>query len=228
MDANYDAFQYSYSHLHPFFDPLPGQYEQDSGFFNPIYLALNRPLYLPETGIKTPFMREETGRLHYGSVLDDSLADFCAGEGFVEIRLPWGLIGFMDPSSRQVMGELFSGTEIRPVPTDGVCLGVARADTREPTVKKTERQTPLCLFTVCRERVKCGLAPPEADEARTEMGSGGKCQEKHRPVRLFSPQPGGAAGSGPFSASAMVSTQSSQALLHGCILYLEHVGAFVI
>ena len=132
VDASYDAFQFSYSHLHPFFDPLPGQYEQDSGFFNPIYLALNRPLVLPETGTETPFMRAETGWLHYGSVSDDSLADFCAGEGFVEIRLPWGLIGFMDPSSRQVMGELFSGTEILPVPTDGVCLGVARADTRDP------------------------------------------------------------------------------------------------
>ena len=139
VDANYDAFQFSYSHLHPFFDPLPGQYEQDSGFFNPIYLALNRPLYLPESGTETPFTRAETGRLHYGSVSDDTLADFCAGEGFVEIRLPWGLIGFMDPSTRQVMGELFSGTEISPAQTDGVRLGVARADTRDPV--------PMALFT---------------------------------------------------------------------------------
>ena len=139
VDANYDAFQFSYSHQNPYFDSLPGQYEQDSGFFNPIYLALNRPMSLPETGIETPFMRAETGRLHYGSVSDDSLADFCAGEGFVEIRLPWGLIGFMDPSSRQVMGDLFSGTEISPVKTDGVRLGVARAGTKTPV--------PMALFT---------------------------------------------------------------------------------
>ncbi len=126
VDANYDAFQFSYSHLHPFYEPRPGQYEKDSGFFNPIYLALNRPLYLPESGTELPFMREETGRLHYGAVSEDSLADFCAGDGFVEIRLPWELIGFMDPSTKQVMGDLFSGTEILPLSTDGVRLGVTR------------------------------------------------------------------------------------------------------
>lgn len=139
VDANYDAFQFSYSHQHPFFDPLPGQYVQDSGFFNPIYLALNRPLYLPESGIKLPFMRAETGCLQYGSVLEDSLADFCAGNGFVELRLPWGLIGFMDPSTRQVMGDLFSGTEILPLATDGVRLGVAR--------EGTEATVPMALFS---------------------------------------------------------------------------------
>ena len=127
VDAAYDAFQFSYSHLHPFFDPMPGQYEQDSGCFNPIYLALNRPLYLPETGTELPFVRSESGRLFYGSVAENSLSDFCAGAGFVEIRLPWELIGFMDPSTRQVMGELFSDTQISPVVTDGVRLGVTRS-----------------------------------------------------------------------------------------------------
>ena len=128
VDAAYDAFQLSYSHLHPYFDPAPGQYEQDSGCFNPIYLALNRPLYLPETKTELPFERFETGRLSYGTVAENSLSDFCAGTGFVEIRLPWELIGFMDPSTRQVMGDLFPGTQITPVPTDGVRLGVTEPD----------------------------------------------------------------------------------------------------
>ncbi len=127
VDAAYDAFQFSYSHQHPFFDPLPGQYEHDSGYFNPIYLALNRPMLLPQTGEETPFTRFETGRRRYGNAQEDTLADFCFGADFAEIRLPWELIGFMDPSARQVMGDLFSGTEIRPVTTDGVRLGVARA-----------------------------------------------------------------------------------------------------
>lgn len=131
VEAGYDAFQFSYSHLHPFFEPLPGQYEQDSGLFHPIYLALNRPMYLPESDVETPFMREETGRLRYGAAAEDSLADFCAGDGFVELRLPWELIGFMDPSTKQVMGDLFSGTEILPVATDGVRLGVTRADSAD-------------------------------------------------------------------------------------------------
>ncbi len=138
VDAAYDAFQFSYSLQHPFFDPLPGQYEQDSGCFNPIYLALNKPLHLPETGIELPFERSESGRLHYGVTAEDSLSDFCAGAGFVEVRLPWELIGFMDPSTRQVMGNLFSDGQINPVTTDGVRLGVTRSGETDPV--------PMALF----------------------------------------------------------------------------------
>ena len=139
VDAAYDAFQFSYSRQHPFFDPLPGQDERDSGFFDPIWLALNRPLLLPESGVLTDFEREETGRLRYGDAGEDTLADFCAGDGFVEIRLPWQLIGFMDPSTRQVMGDLSDVAGIQPVRTDGVRLGVSRGGTEEPV--------PMELFT---------------------------------------------------------------------------------
>ena len=139
VDAAYDAFQYSYAHVHQFYEAVPGQYETDSGNFDPIYLALSRPLYLPETGEEIPFERVETGRLHYGSAAEDTLADFCAGDGFVEIRLPWGLIGFMDPSTRQVMGDLSSGMEVSPVSTDGVRLGAAR--------EGAETEVPMALFS---------------------------------------------------------------------------------
>ena len=53
VEASCDLFQYSYAHLHSFFEPLPGQYERNSGHFDPVYLALNRPMVLPETGQRT-------------------------------------------------------------------------------------------------------------------------------------------------------------------------------
>ena len=135
VDASYDVFQYSYSHLHDFFEALPGQYEKDSGFFNPIYLAMNRPLFLPQTGETTEFERYETGRLHYGNAREDSLSDICAGDGFVEIRLPWQLIGFMDPSSKQVIGDLIECEgEIKPAGSDGVRLGIVKEGNTNPVV----------------------------------------------------------------------------------------------
>lgn len=125
VDAYYDAFQFSYSTQNHFFDALPGQNEKDSGNFNPIYLAMNRPMTLPETGERTEFMRFETGLMQYGDAREDSLADFCAGDGFVEVRLPWQLISFMDPSTKQVMGDFAGQNTIVAVSTDGVRLGVA-------------------------------------------------------------------------------------------------------
>jgi len=131
VDAAYDVFLFDYAYLHDFFEPAPGQFETDSGCFDPIWLAMNRPMLLPETGEVTEFMRFETGRLHYGSVREDSLADLCAGEHFAELRLPWQMLGFMDPSTRQVMGPLYPGRTIEAVPSAGVRLGVAAPGSTE-------------------------------------------------------------------------------------------------
>ena len=132
VEASCDLFQYTYAHLHSFFEPLPGQYERNSGHFNPVYLAMNRPMLLPETGQRTEFMREETGRLRYGDSRENSLADFCAGDGFVEIRLPWQLIGFMDPSTKQAAGDLIGCTgDVPAARTQGVRLGVLREGSKE-------------------------------------------------------------------------------------------------
>lgn len=134
-DAYYDVFQYDYSQLHGFFNEVQGQYEKDSGCFDSIYLAMNRPQYLPETDTTVPFERFDTGALHYG-VGDperseyDSLADFCAEGETVEIRLPWMLLGFTDPSQKMVIGDFHTLDAIEGVATDGIRLGVCRENSQ--------------------------------------------------------------------------------------------------
>ncbi|MDI9468737.1 MAG: hypothetical protein QM296_00845, partial [Bacillota bacterium] len=54
----------------------------------------------------------ETGKLTYGNAnptMDDfnSLADFCAGEGFVEIKLPWLLLNFADPTKMCIHDDYY-------------------------------------------------------------------------------------------------------------------------
>ena len=67
VDSYYDVFQYDYSERLDFFEELPGQKEKDSGYFNSIYLAMNKNLYLPETKVTTEFERYNTGVMKYGS-----------------------------------------------------------------------------------------------------------------------------------------------------------------
>ena len=135
-DAYYDVFYFTYAHNSSFFPLREGQYEKGSGRFAPVWMALNRPMKIPETGEVTEFVRVETGLLRYGTTdpndpAYDSRADFRFGDGFAEIRLPWMLIGFMDPSAKLVVGDLYENNAILPLSTDGVRIGVCRAGSSE-------------------------------------------------------------------------------------------------
>lgn len=54
----------------------------------------------------------ETGKLTYGSGNPaapdfNSLADFCGGDGFAELRLPWQLLNFADPSRMNIHDDYY-------------------------------------------------------------------------------------------------------------------------
>jgi hypothetical protein len=54
----------------------------------------------------------ETGLLHYGngnpaSEQFNSLSDFMSGDGFVEIRIPWQMLNFYDPSTMEIHDDYY-------------------------------------------------------------------------------------------------------------------------
>ena len=81
--------------------------DPQAGVFLPWKLALNRPLTLPQTKREIPFEEYEAGVMKAG-ITDpsdpnyDSLADWYAKGDVLEIRIPWMLLGFTDPSSLKV------------------------------------------------------------------------------------------------------------------------------
>ncbi len=109
-DPYYDIFQYQYSVITSLLDPIEHQGEKNSGVFVPIYAALSRAIELPESGRVVPFSRFDAGKLTYGVSDPDSpdynsLSDFCASGGVIELRIPWMLFNVRDPGTKNIVAD---------------------------------------------------------------------------------------------------------------------------
>lgn len=128
------------------------QYEQaptkDSAVFEPIDLILHEVDYYDEEG-QIPFSEMdlanekhyslaqtyETGKLTYGnsdpqSDNFNSLADFYAGDGFIELRIPWGLLNFSDPSQMTIHDDYYEHYGVEHLKIDQIQIGVGDGQER--------------------------------------------------------------------------------------------------
>jgi len=105
--SSYDQHTYLYGKVLSMISFDQHWANEDSGIFLPWKLCLNREIYLPNTKEQIPFEEITLGNLIYG-VTDpnsseyNSLADFFIKNNTLEIRIPWMLLGFTDPSTHQV------------------------------------------------------------------------------------------------------------------------------
>jgi len=110
VDPYYDVFQYQYSIQTQLVDPIDHQSDKNSGTFTEVYAAMSRDLILPGTGEIIPFSKFDAGKLTYGvsdpnSKNYNSLADFYAGDGVIELRIPWLLLNVRDPGTKNIIAD---------------------------------------------------------------------------------------------------------------------------
>lgn len=127
VDPYYDSFQYLYGRKLNMTPKVPEYDIKNSGEFVPMYLCLNRELYLPQDKTKVPFGKYETGKLLYGNGNPNnsdynSLSDFFVKDNVIEIRIPWQLLNVMDPSTKMAMNDLHIDG-INPVKIEGIYAG---------------------------------------------------------------------------------------------------------
>lgn len=77
----------------------------------------------------------ETGRLTWGcgnpAAADfNSLADFCGGDGFVELRLPWQMLNFADPSQMKIHDDYYQHYGVEYLPVDALHAGAGSGEGR--------------------------------------------------------------------------------------------------
>lgn len=88
--------------------------EKNSPEFVPINSLVQKKVLSENPLERTIDVPVETGKLLYGNANPDSrdfnsLADFCAGGDYIEIKLPWQLLNFADPSEMLVHDDYYDG-----------------------------------------------------------------------------------------------------------------------
>jgi len=110
VDPYYDVFHYQYATQTALVDPIEHQTDLNSGTFVPLYAAMSRALVLPNTEQVIPFSKFDAGKLTYGisdpeSPAFNSLADFYAKDGVIELRIPWLLFNVRDPGTKNIIAD---------------------------------------------------------------------------------------------------------------------------
>lgn len=123
-------------------DDVPISYME----FNP----LNRTYY----GLTDTY---ETGKLTYGNGNPEapdfnSLADFCGGDGFVEVRLPWQLLNFADPVNMKIHDDYYERYGVEYLHIDEMYVGAG--DGTETIEMQPFALEPLGRKPVYHERLK--------------------------------------------------------------------------
>ena len=101
----------------------------NTGDYHRIYQVLDRSMTYPATGVTLPVQLWETGLMTYGTTDEDSeeynsLTDFAYLGETLEIRIPWGLLGFSAPNIKEI--NTSGGTDTRTV--EGISLGYIRGN----------------------------------------------------------------------------------------------------
>lgn len=128
-DAYYDVFNYFYGYQGRNFAQNDEYAKKNTGIFNKMNMCTGFKITIPSTKQKVPFAYYETGLLHYGNADPksknyDSLSDFCEKDGKIEIRIPWQLLNFTDPSKGEIMSDFYERQSIVGKTFNGFSVGV--------------------------------------------------------------------------------------------------------
>lgn len=104
--------------------------------FTPIFTEIRPKMYIDNKDDFVEKVEYETGKLVHGNANPNSkdfnsATDYYIGKNYIEIRIPWGLLNFMDPSTKQIQNNFYEEFNIEPLMIDDIGIGV--------TVKENEK-----------------------------------------------------------------------------------------
>ena len=125
IDSAYDYFTWYYGSRQHAIPEVRDGGNARAGRFLLWKLALSYPLTLPQSGRKIPFEAFDVGRMTPG-ITDpdnpgyDSLADWYAKGAVIEVRIPWMMLGYTDPSRLMVWENFYQAGKVRTTRSTGL------------------------------------------------------------------------------------------------------------
>lgn len=125
-------------------DPFTSFPEKDSSKFVPIHMVCKFNKMIPD-GLEPHVIKEmkrldtfETGKLIYGnsnpsSMVYNSLGDYYFGDDLVEIRIPWQMLNFSNPSEMRIHDDYYENYGVEEISISNLYIGIAELNGKTPT-----------------------------------------------------------------------------------------------
>ena len=110
--------------------------QSDMDEFSPIYIETSPRMYVEDLKKIVESKKIETGKLVHGNSNPlnenyNSASDFYVGNDYIEIRVPWSLLNFMDPSTKQIMDDIYKYFSAKPMSINEINVGVTIKENEE-------------------------------------------------------------------------------------------------
>ncbi len=143
VQERYEALRSTYANEYYAIDPYVDPPKKDSPVFKKIYMPLRVEDVLPQEDIvpKVPVGEKfDTGKLRYGNANPDaedfdSLSDFIFSGDYVEIRIPWQLLNFSNPSEMMIHDDYYECYGIENLNIDKMYVGIGSSENTEYRLK---------------------------------------------------------------------------------------------
>lgn len=150
VQDRYDSLYENYEEILTGTDPFAHVPSADSNIFVPVSMLkqtegidreLKSTMLIDEYLDVVKFERFNTGHLLYGTNDEtnkdyNSLADFCFGKDGVEIRIPWTLLNFSDPSRNLVHDDYYKHFGRENLKIDEIFIGAISEDVKGMPLKE--------------------------------------------------------------------------------------------
>lgn len=159
VDSYYDSFYYQYMVIKELFPLVKATGTQNSGIFNPIRQFTSNEIFLPVEQRTINPMFYDSGVLKYGQAnpnlpLYDSLADFYYTDDFVEIKIPWTLLGVSNFVEKKRIADFYKKKIITTELMDSLVIGVGKQQNDETTLQMQSIELATFDKTNYTERLK--------------------------------------------------------------------------
>ena len=130
VQQRYEALRSTYAYDYYETDPYVSPPAPDTPVFEHIYLPLIQRDFLRDPDAAAPTgTKFDTGALRWGNANPqsenfDSLADFMFAGDYVELRLPWQLLNFSNPSQMMIHDDYYQCYGVESIRIDRIYVGV--------------------------------------------------------------------------------------------------------